>query len=118
MPGKDGTFRVEAQVSGFTMSGITFAAVPFSMGIETPDTTELVSGFRQLGDGVGELKAGAERPGERGKRPRGGRGPGSGAAWTASRQAPASWSAARTSSQEARRAWLRERRGLRKGLRD
>lgn len=60
MPGKDGTFRVEAQVSGFTMSGITFAAVPFSMGIETPDTTELVSGFRQLGDGVGELKAGAD----------------------------------------------------------
>ena len=60
MPGKDGTFRVEAQVSGFTMSGITFAVVPFSMGIETPDTTELVSGFRQLGDGVGELKAGAD----------------------------------------------------------
>lgn len=60
MPGKDGSFRVEAQVSGFTMSGITFAAVPFSMGIETPDTTELVSGFRQLGDGVGELKAGAD----------------------------------------------------------
>ena len=60
MPGKDGSFRVEAQVSGFTMSGITFAAVPFSMGIEMPDTTELVSGFRQLGDGVGELKAGAD----------------------------------------------------------
>ena len=58
MPGKDGSFRVEAQVSGFSMSGISFAAVPFSMGIETPDTTELVSGFRQLGDGVGELKAG------------------------------------------------------------
>lgn len=60
MPGKDGSFKVEAQVSGFTMSGITFAAVPFSMGIDTPDTTELVSGFRQLGDGVGELKAGAD----------------------------------------------------------
>ena len=60
MPGKDGSFKVEAQVSGFSMSGISFAAVPFSMGIEMPDTTELVSGFRQLGDGVGALKTGAD----------------------------------------------------------
>lgn len=60
MPGKDGTFKVEAQVSDFSFAGISFAAVPFSMGIETPDTTELVSGFRQLGDGVGQLKTGAD----------------------------------------------------------
>ena len=60
MPGKDGTYQVEAQVSDFSFAGISFAAVPFSMGIETPDTTELVSGFRQLGDGVGQLKTGAD----------------------------------------------------------
>ncbi|RDB61357.1 hypothetical protein C1878_11610 [Gordonibacter sp. 28C] len=60
MPGKDGTFKVEAQVSDFSFAGVSFAAVPFSMGIETPDTTELVSGFRQLGDGVGQLKTGAD----------------------------------------------------------
>ncbi|MBX9032748.1 hypothetical protein [Gordonibacter massiliensis (ex Traore et al. 2017)] len=60
MPGKDGTYQVEAQVSDFSFAGVSFAAVPFSMGIETPDTTELVSGFRQLGDGVGQLKTGAD----------------------------------------------------------
>lgn len=60
MPGKEGTFKVEAQVKGFTMSGITLAAVPFAMGIEKPDTAELVSGFSQLASGVGELKAGAD----------------------------------------------------------
>lgn len=60
MPGKDGAFRATAQVSDFSSSGITFAAVPFSMGFETPDTSQLVSGFRQLGDGVGQLKIGAD----------------------------------------------------------
>ena len=60
LPGKDGSFKVTAQVSDFELSGITFAAVPFSMGIEAPDTEGLVSGFRQLGDGVGELKTGAD----------------------------------------------------------
>ncbi|HIW75994.1 MAG TPA: hypothetical protein H9877_05070 [Candidatus Gordonibacter avicola] len=60
MPGKDGSFTATAQVKDFEMSGITFAAVPFSMSIEAPDTEGLVSGFRQLGDGVGELKSGAD----------------------------------------------------------
>ncbi len=60
LPGKDGAFKATAQVSDFSLSGISFAAVPFSMGIEAPDTSGLVSGFRQLGDGVGQLEAGAK----------------------------------------------------------
>ena len=60
MPGKDGTFKVTAQVTDFELGGISFAAVPFSMGIESPNAEGLVSGFRQLGDGVGQLKSGAE----------------------------------------------------------
>lgn len=60
MPEENSLFKLTAQVTDFAMSGISLAAVPFSMGIEALDTTELVSGFRQLGDGVGQLKTGVE----------------------------------------------------------
>ncbi|MEG2006347.1 MAG: hypothetical protein RR186_02720 [Raoultibacter sp.] len=59
MPGKEATFTASAQINNFEMAPISFAGVPFSMGIKAPDTKNLVSGFRQLGDGVGQLKIGA-----------------------------------------------------------
>ena len=60
MPGKEATFTASAQVSNFEMAPISFAGVPFSMGIKPPDTKNLISGFRQLGDGVGQLKIGVD----------------------------------------------------------
>ncbi|MEG2369132.1 MAG: hypothetical protein RSB16_04845, partial [Raoultibacter sp.] len=60
MPGKEATFTASAQINNFEMAPISFAGVPFSMGIKAPDTKNLVSGFRQLGDGVGQLKIGAD----------------------------------------------------------
>lgn len=61
MPGKDGAFTASAEVSDFEMDGISLAAVPFSMVIESPDKEGLLSGFVQLADGVGELKDGASQ---------------------------------------------------------
>lgn len=60
MPGKDGSFTASAHVSDYASDGITIAAVPFSLGIAVPDTTELVSGFKQLGDGVSQIKTGVD----------------------------------------------------------
>lgn len=59
MPGKDGSFTAAADVTGFEMDGVSLAAVPFSMVIDSPDKEGLLSGFVQLADGVGELKDGA-----------------------------------------------------------
>lgn len=59
MPGKEGSFTLEAQVQDFQMPGISFAAVPLAMGFESPDTSDLISGFEQLGSGVGQLSSGA-----------------------------------------------------------
>lgn len=61
MPGKDGTFSVSADVTEFEMDGVSFAAVPFSMVIDSPDKDGLLSGFVQLSDGVGQLSDGASQ---------------------------------------------------------
>lgn len=61
MPGKDGTFSVSADVTDFEMDGASFAAVPFSMVIDSPDKDGLLSGFVQLSDGVGQLSDGASQ---------------------------------------------------------
>lgn len=61
MPGKDGAFSASAEVTDFEMDGISFAAVPFSMVIDSPDKGELLSGFVQLSDGVGQLTDGASQ---------------------------------------------------------
>ncbi len=61
MPGKDGHFTLEAAVSDFSLPSISFAAVPLSLLIESPDTDSLVSGFDELGDGVDELAGGASK---------------------------------------------------------
>lgn len=61
MPGKDGAFSVSADVTDFEMDGASFAAVPFSMVIDSPDKDGLLSGFVQLSDGVGQLSDGASQ---------------------------------------------------------
>lgn len=61
MPGKDGSFAATADVTDFEMDGVSLAAVPFSMVIDSPDKGELLSGFTQLSDGVGQLSDGASQ---------------------------------------------------------
>lgn len=58
MPGKDGDFSVSTNVEDFELSGIDIAAVPFSMDIELPDTTELTSGLSQLSTAMQQLDEG------------------------------------------------------------
>lgn len=66
MPGQDGSMTVSADVTDFEMSGISFAAVPFSMSFDLGDLSELTSGFtslidavQQLDDGITALRDGA-----------------------------------------------------------
>jgi len=66
MPGKAGDISIGADVTDFEMYGIELAAVPFSMGIDTPDTSgmtenmmSLADGIKALKDGVGKLEVGS-----------------------------------------------------------
>lgn len=61
MPGKDGEASLTAQVTDFEMPGISVAAIPFSMAIETPDTESLVSNFDALIKGVDQLDLGTQQ---------------------------------------------------------
>lgn len=58
MPDKEGSFTVKATIENFEMQGIGIAAVPFSMAIESPDTSEFTNSLEDLNKGVGELDAG------------------------------------------------------------
>lgn len=60
MPDKDGDVSLSADVSNFEMAGISFAAIPFSMALDFPDTESLVSQFDALIDGTDELHSGAQ----------------------------------------------------------
>lgn len=60
MPDSDGSVSLSADVQNFAMDGISFAAVPFSMAIDFPDTDSLMAGFDDLIVGVDELNAGAQ----------------------------------------------------------
>ena len=60
MPDKDGNVSLSADVSNFEMAGISFAAIPFSMAFDFPDTESLVSQFDALIDGTDELHSGAQ----------------------------------------------------------
>ena len=60
MPDKDGNVSLSADVSNFEMAGISFAAIPFSMALDFPDTESLVSQFDALIDGTDELHSGAQ----------------------------------------------------------
>ena len=59
MPDKENSFTLTADVQDFEMDGISFAAIPFSMAIDAPDTTSLTSSFTELNDGIGALSDGA-----------------------------------------------------------
>lgn len=59
MPGKDGSFSLTAQVKDFEMEGISIAAIPFSMALDMPDSSALVSQFDELIAGTEKLKSGA-----------------------------------------------------------
>lgn len=60
MPDKDGNVSLSADVSNFEMAGISFAAIPFSMALDFPDTESLISQFDSLIDGTDELHSGAQ----------------------------------------------------------
>lgn len=59
MPGTDSEFALTADVTDFSMPGITFAAVPFSMGGALGNISELTDGLKQLTDAVSQLSDGA-----------------------------------------------------------
>ncbi|HJI80451.1 MAG TPA: hypothetical protein OIM20_01770 [Eggerthellaceae bacterium] len=60
MPDADGNVSLSADVTNFEMSGISFAAIPFSMALDFPDTDSLVSQFDALIDGTEQLHSGAQ----------------------------------------------------------
>lgn len=60
MPDADGNVSLSADVTNFEMSGISFAAIPFSMALDFPDTDSLVSQFDTLIDGTEQLHSGAQ----------------------------------------------------------
>ncbi|QNM06451.1 phage tail tape measure protein [Qiania dongpingensis] len=60
LPGKEGSFSVVADVSGFRMNGMSIAAVPFSMAFDLPDMGSMTEQLGELSDGVASLNEGAE----------------------------------------------------------
>lgn len=65
MPKRNAELKVTAKVTDFSMEGIQISAVPFTMNIDLPDTTNLTNdltmltdAIAQLGDGVGALEDG------------------------------------------------------------
>jgi X-X-X-Leu-X-X-Gly heptad repeat protein len=65
MPSNEGNISISADIIDFEMEGIQLSAVPFSMNINIPDTSELsdnlslLSGaIKQLSDGMSTLKNG------------------------------------------------------------
>lgn len=59
MPGTESELSLTADVVNFSMPGITFAAVPFSMGGAIGDMSELTDGLKQLTDAISQLSSGA-----------------------------------------------------------
>ncbi|WP_066688910.1 YhgE/Pip domain-containing protein [Christensenella intestinihominis] len=58
LPGKDADFALKANVTDFTMTGISISAVPYSMSVEFPDMGEQLSGLEQLPDAIEQLNEG------------------------------------------------------------
>jgi X-X-X-Leu-X-X-Gly heptad repeat protein len=58
LPGKDADCTVKANVTDFEMGGIQFAALPFTMAFDLPDTDEMTGDMDELVDAVGELDDG------------------------------------------------------------
>ena len=60
MPGKTGSYALTAHVEDFEMDGVSIAAIPFSMAIETPDSSALIAQFDELIEGTDKLDTGAK----------------------------------------------------------
>jgi X-X-X-Leu-X-X-Gly heptad repeats len=61
MPEKEGDLILTADVTKFEMKGISIAAVPFSMSMELPDTSEMSDGLTDLSDGISSLNGGTQK---------------------------------------------------------
>lgn len=63
LPGKEAEYSVEADVTDFSMSGFSIAAVPYSMDIDLGDydTEDLTGQFDELIDATKELNDGMEK---------------------------------------------------------
>lgn len=63
MPKTDAAYTIEADVTDFTMSGFSIAAVPYSMNIDTEGlgTDELTGQFSELTDAVAQLNDGTKK---------------------------------------------------------
>lgn len=63
MPKTDAAYTIEADVTDFTMSGFSIAAVPYSMNIDTEGlgTDELTGQFSELTDAVAQLNDGTQK---------------------------------------------------------
>lgn len=60
MPDKEGNVSLSADVTNYEMSGISFAAIPFSMALDFPNTDSLVVQFDGLIEGTEQLHTGAQ----------------------------------------------------------
>lgn len=58
MPGKDADYVLEANVKDFSMAGIQIAAMPFSMAIELPDTSDMTDGLSTLTEAINGIDYG------------------------------------------------------------
>jgi hypothetical protein len=58
MPGKEGDILLSAQVNGFIMPGIQFAATPLKMSIGDIDTSEMTGDLTELTDAIADLDKG------------------------------------------------------------
>lgn len=61
MPGTEAEFSLTADVVNFSMPGITFSAVPFSMGDSLGSMTEMIDGLKQLSGAISQLSDGASQ---------------------------------------------------------
>lgn len=60
MLGKEGNVSLTAEVSDFEMDGISFAAIPFSMALDFPNTDSLIAQFDGLIEGTEQVHEGAQ----------------------------------------------------------
>ncbi len=58
LPGRDAVLSVTANVRNFSMSGIEFAGVSFSMAVEVPDTEDLNDDLTLLADAIKDVNEG------------------------------------------------------------
>ncbi|MEI6100519.1 MAG: hypothetical protein WCP73_01665 [Eubacteriales bacterium] len=59
MPDSEADYTVQMDAEKFEMQGIQIAGLPLSLGIGTPDTSDLTSGIDKLQSGISSLDTGA-----------------------------------------------------------